>query len=110
MARQASFFDEHPRLIQRINSNINLLERELKKDDLDPKYKKMLEDQLKQLKASLKEFTEANDKLSKNDNARRIFNAYVQNALPDAVDAEIEEKIEQALDRGFEDYKKNIKK
>lgn len=110
LARQASFFDEHPRLIQRINSNINLLERELKKDDLDPKYKKMLEDQLKQLKVSLKEFTEANDKLSKNDNARRIFNAYVQNALPDAVDAEIEEKIEQALDRGFEDYKKNIKK
>ena len=108
--RKEAIFDEHPRFTQRINTSIHLLERELKKDDLDPKYKKMLEDQYKQLKDILKEYTTCMDKLSKNDNARRLYNAYINNNLPDAVDAEIEEKIEEALDKGFNDYKKNNKK
>lgn len=50
-----SAFDEHPAFIERSQDQIRLLENELKKSSLDPKMKKVIE-------AQIKDITEARDK------------------------------------------------
>ena len=110
IVRRANIFEIHPETVQRTLEEIKLLKRELEKDDVDPKLKDMMEKQLSQLEELLKKAVETSDKLSKNDNARRVFNAYINNELPDAVSEEIEERIEQALDSAFETAKKQVDK
>ena len=100
-----NFYDIHPQSIQRVNEELKLLKRELAKEDLDPKVKEILEEQISQLEEKLKEFTTTSKKLSKNDNAQRLFNAYINDEFPDAVSEEIEEKIEEALDKLLDEAK-----
>jgi hypothetical protein len=78
---------------------IKLLENELKKEDLDPKVKKVIQDQLNQLRDTIKLATTVKEEMSKREKAQTLYNQYMANECPDAVDKEIEDKIEDALDK-----------
>lgn len=104
-------YDCHPHLVQRINEEIKLLEREVSKDDIDPRFKIVMLDQLDQLRSLLDKITKTSKILSKDENAKNAYHDYVNKNCPTAVSDEIEDKIENALDKLFdEDKKKNTKK
>ena len=92
-------YDVHPQVIQRIMEEIKLLENELKKEDLDPKVKKVIQDQLNQLRDIIKLATTVKEEMNKREKTRTLYNQYMANECPDAVDKEIEDKIEEALDK-----------
>lgn len=100
---------EHPQLIQRINEEIKLLEREVSKEDIDPRFKLVIYNQINQLRDILDKLTTTSKKLSKDENAKNIYNDYVNKNCPDAVNDEIEDKIEEALDKLIEEDKKKNK-
>lgn len=91
-------FDCHPHEVQRAYEEIKLLEHELEKGDLDPKVRKVIEGQVREIKKLIKEYSETSEKFNEDDKAIRLYNAYVSKECPDAIDEEIEEKIEKALD------------
>lgn len=103
-------FDCHPNLVQRLNEEIKLLEREVAKDDIDPKCKLVIYNQLETLKNLLDKITKTSKLLSKDENAINAYNDYVNKNCPDAVSDEIEDKIEVALDKLLEEDKKKNKK
>ncbi|MBR6289261.1 MAG: hypothetical protein IKR19_08000 [Acholeplasmatales bacterium] len=92
-------YDVHPQVIQRIFEEIKLLENELKKEDLDPKVKKVIQDQLNQLREVIKIATTVKDEMNKREKTKTLYNQYIANECPDAVDKEIEDKIEESLDK-----------
>lgn len=92
-------YDVHPQVIQRIFEEIKLLENELKKEDLDPKMKAVIQEQLQQLRDIIKLATTVNEDMSNREKARTLYNQYMANECPDAIDKEIEDKIEEALDK-----------
>lgn len=98
LMRDINDYDCHPNMIQRIYEEIKLLENEIAKEDVDPRMKKVIQDQLNQLKEIIAENIKENEKFTKNQNAQRLYYAYVNDNCPDAVDQEIEEAIEKALD------------
>lgn len=91
-------FDVHPHVIQRIMEEIKLLENELAKEDLDPKMKKVIEAQLKQLNDILDDATKVTKEMSKSEKAIALYNQFIRRECPDSVEKEIEDKIEKALD------------
>jgi hypothetical protein len=91
-------YDVHPQVIQRIYEEIKLLENELKKEDLDPKLKEVIQSQLDQLKQILEDATTVSKEMSKSQEAQNVYNKFINKECPDAVEQEIEDKIEQALD------------
>lgn len=103
-------YDCHPHLVQRINEEIKLLEREVAKEDIDPKYKLVIYDQISQLKSLLDKITKTSKILSKDENAKNAYHDYVNKNCPTAVSDEIEDKIEEALDKLLEEDKKKNKK
>lgn len=103
-------YDCHPHLVQRINEEIKLLEREIAKEDIDPRYKIIINDQLDQLRALLEKITKTSKILSKDENAKNAYHDYVNKNCPTAVSDEIEDKIEEALDKLLEEDKKKNKK
>lgn len=103
-------YDCHPHLVQRINEEIKLLEREVAKNDIDPRFKVIMYDQLDQLRSLLAKITKTSKLLSKDENAKNAYHDYVNKNCPTAVSDEIEDKIEQSLDRLFEEDKKKTKK
>lgn len=98
LIRDINDYDCHPQVIQRINEEIKLLENEIAKEDVDPKMKKVIQDQLNQLRKVIADNIKASEEFSKNENAQRLYNAYVNDNCPDAVDEEIENAIEKAFD------------
>ena len=102
-------YDCHPNLVQRINEEIKLLEREVVKDDIDPKVKLVIYDQIDQLKSLLGKITKTSKMLSKDENAKNAYFDYVNKNCPTAVADDIEDKIEDALDKLFEEDKKSKK-
>lgn len=90
-------FDEHPQLIQRIMTEITLLKNELKNDNADPKLKKVIKDQITQLEEVLKMATVVTNEMSKSQEAQTIYNQFIKDTCPDALEKEIEDKIEKAL-------------
>ena len=92
----------HPELTQRINSEIDLLRKEYEKANLDPKIKKELMNQLKQLEDLVKDLTDAQTKMYHIDKAQALYNKKINDQLPSAVDQEIEDKIDEALDKALE--------
>ena len=102
-------YDCHPNLVQRINEEIKLLEREVEKEDIDPRYKMVMYQQLNSLKQLLSNITSTSGNMSKDVEAKNIYNDYVNNNNPVAVDDEIEDKIEKALDRLIDEDKKKSK-
>lgn len=103
-------YDCHPHLVQRINEEIKLLEREVAKNDIDPRFKIIMYDQLDQLRSLLAKITKTSKLLSKDENAKNAYHDYVNKNCPGAVSDEIEDKIEQSLDRLFDEDKKKSKK
>ena len=93
----ADKFDEHPHYIQRINEEIKVLEYELKKG-CDPKYAEVIKSQIAQLKTILKTATTIIKTFNEDEKAKALYNAYINNKEPNAVDEEIEDKINEALD------------
>jgi hypothetical protein len=90
-------YDVHPQSIQRALEEVKLLKNELKSKDLDPKLKKVIETQLNQLYDIIEQYSTTSKTLSETDNARRLYNAYINDECPDAVDKEVEDKIEKAF-------------
>lgn len=106
VTRDINNYDVHPQVIQRIFEEIKLLENELKKEDLDPKVKKMIQDQLNQLKQILEDATTVTKEMSKSQEAQTLYNQFIRNQCPDSVEKEIEDKIEKALDDALENKRK----
>jgi hypothetical protein len=84
-------FDCHPHNIQRINENIKLLKDELKQDEMDPKMKKVILDQISQLESIVKDISTRVNKDPNNISA--AYAAFVNEELPDATTYQIEEEI-----------------
>ena len=95
--RNVNDYDEHPYDIQRINEEIKVLEYELKRG-CDPKYEAMIKDQIQQLKDLTKTAITVTKDFDKDQKAQAMFNAYINNKEPDAVDQEIEDSINDALE------------
>jgi uncharacterized coiled-coil DUF342 family protein len=93
----ADKFDEHPHYIQRINEEIKVLEYELKKG-CDPKYEAMIKEQIAQLEKLINDATTIMKRFNQDQKAQALYNAYINQQEPDAVDAEIEDRINDALD------------
>ena len=90
-------WDEHPHHIQRINEEIKVLEFELKKG-CDPKYATMIKSQIAQLKQLIKDASTIMKEFNEDEKAKALYNAYINNQEPLAVDEEIEDEINNALD------------
>jgi hypothetical protein len=90
-------YDEHPHIIQRINAEINVLKYELNKG-CDPKYEAMIKYQIAQLEQLKITATTIVKDFNQNQKAKALYNAYINQQEPDAVDAEIEDRINDALD------------
>jgi len=99
-------YDVHPHNIQRANEEIALLKKELERTDIDPKLKKMMTEQINQIQNILKEETKVIQDGSKSAKAREAYYAYINGECPMAVDEEIEDKIEEALNKALEENKK----
>ena len=99
-------YDCHPHNIQRANEEIALLKREVERTDVDPKLKKMMNEQITQIQNILKEETKIIQDGSKSAKAREAYYAYINGECPMAVDEEIEDKIEDALNKALEGGKK----
>lgn len=99
-------YDCHPHTIQRINEEIKLLEYELEKSDVDPKLKKVLKEQLNQLKKLRDECTTVTKNMTEEEIERITYFANVNSLDPDALDKELEDKINKSFDELIEDNKK----
>ena len=103
-------YDVHPQTIQRITEELKLLRSEIEKDDVDPKLKEVMLEQVKQLEDILKDATATYEKIDKNTEARKLYNEYINDKYPDAVNDDIEEKIEECLDKYFDEAKEKCEK
>lgn len=91
-------YDEHPQLIQRINSSISALEFELNKHNLDPKLEKTIKSQINDLKKTKDRVMTIEKDATKAQQFRANYNAYVNKEFPDSINKQIEEKINKELD------------
>ena len=90
--------DPHPHLIQRINTMISALEFELQKKDVDPKMKKIIKQQIKDLEdiKSAFETIDADD-----DEVNKIIKTYavlVDEKFPEATTDKLEKEINKTID------------
>lgn len=108
--RDLNDYDCHPQLVQRIIEELKLLKREYEKQDVDPKLKAIIKQQIDELEKLLDEITKVSKDLSKDEDAQNAYNSYVREKLPDAVSDEIEAEIEQALDKLIDEDKRKHKK
>ena len=90
--------DEHPDIIQRCNTMIESLEFELKKKNLDPKMRKIIEKQLKEMQEMKAEYM----KISENDDDVEViiktYAAVVEEKMPDATTKQLEKEINKQID------------
>ena len=99
-------YDVHPANIQRANEEISLLKREVERTDVDPKLKKIMTKQIDQIQNLIKEEMKIVQDGSKSAKAKEAYYAYINGECPMAVDEEIEDKIEDALNKALEGGKK----
>lgn len=95
-------YDEHPQLIQRINSQIDALKFELKKDNLDPKLRKIIQKELDELMNIKKELTEICDDKKKSDLIKATYNAYIDKKLPEAISKKLDDELNKEFDKLIE--------
>ena len=105
--KESHLYDCHPHYIQRALEELKLLKRELEKNSLDPKAKVALLNNIAQLEAIIKEAIDATKSKDEHEKLQALYAAYIYNEMPDAVDKEIEDKIEQAFDAVLEKEDKN---
>lgn len=70
-------FDEHPDYIARCYDQIEMLEREASKSDLDPKMKKVIMQDIKACKTKIKYLIEQNQSLKNKDVVRNAYNRFL---------------------------------
>ena len=91
-------YDVHPNIVQRANTMIQSLEFELKKKDLDPEMRKIIQKQIKEMQDCKAAFM----KIEKDDNARaqveKAYAAVVDKKMPDATTAKLEDEINKQID------------
>ena len=92
-------FDEHPQLIQRINSSLSILEAEMKKKELDPKLKKIIQTQIDQIKKLKEEVTTAREDATKAERYRANYNKIVEEEDKYSITKEMEDKINNMIDK-----------
>lgn len=109
-AMKLNDYDCHPAHVQRLRETIMTLERELSKDDIDPRVKEAINSQLEELRDILKQIMDVDKQTTDKAKAQALYNAYVNDNCPTAVDGEIEDAIEDALDKLLEESKKKNKK
>lgn len=102
--------DCHPELIQRINSNIELLKKEYSKSDLDPDIKKEILMQIDDMQKLIDDLIDAQNKIYHIDKAQALYNQKINDQLPSAVDQELEDAIDDALDKALESGEKKYNK
>lgn len=91
-------YDVHPNEVQRAFEEIKLFKRELEKTDIDPKMKKIISGQIKEIESILDDCEKVAKNASKSDIARANYYAFVRGECPDAISEELEDKIEDAFD------------
>lgn len=105
-AKEFHLFDCHPHYIQRALEELKLLKRELEKDDLDPKVKKAILSNINALDEIIKKAIDSSKSKDEHEELQALYAAYIYDEMPDAVDKEIEDKIEQAFDAVLENQDK----
>lgn len=94
-------YDVHPHHIQRANEEIALLRRELNKTDVDPKLRKIMNEQINQIQKIIDAETKVINDGSKSAKAQELYYAYIKGECPMAIDEEIEDKIEETFDKAL---------
>ena len=100
--KEIHLFDCHPHYIQRALEELKLLKRELQKDNIDPKVKSAMLKEVNALEDIIKKAIDATKSKDEHEKLQALYAAYIYNEMPDAVDQEIEDKIEQAFDAVLE--------
>ena len=93
-----SRFDCHPAIIQRLNSEINLLQAEINKNDIDPKLQDSIEKQIEQMKKLRDNIMKVTNEMSKNEKLVAEYNKYVNDHEPNPLDDKVEEEIHKSFD------------
>ena len=93
--------DVHPHDLQRTNSLIHSLKSELSKEDLDPKFKTVIQDQINKLEEQVKELTTAANNDEEREHNRKMFYKAVNDNAPNALSEELENEIEDILDKAL---------
>lgn len=68
-----SAFDEHPIFIERCNDQIRILKKELQKNDLDPKMKKEILNNINEIERSMNKFTDTKEGIKDPLLAKKMF-------------------------------------
>lgn len=102
--------DCHPQLVQRAREELKLLEREVAKDDCDPKLKEIMIKQIDQLNKMIDDMCDSYNKLTKNEKMKAEYNEIINKEDPDAISEKLEKAIEEALDKLIDEDKKKNKK
>jgi hypothetical protein len=92
-------FDEHPQLMQRINSSLSALEFELKKKDIDPKLKKVIQSQIDDIKKLKEEVTKEREDGTKAERYRANYNKIVEEEDKYSITKEMEDKLNNLIDK-----------
>lgn len=95
--RRANDYDEHPNDIQRIREEIKVLQYELDRG-CDPKYAAMIKGQIAELENTIKDAITVMKEYDQDQRAQAMFNAYINNKEPDAIDEDLENEINDALE------------
>ena len=98
--------DEHPSLVARIEDQIYTLENELKKKNMSPAIRKLIEKDLEQLKQNKKDITEAGKHLANSSSVENWWNRYLLGKL----DKEEMQKVSDRLNKEMDAYIKKMKK
>lgn len=94
-------YEEHPDVLQRVNSSIKTLKREYEKEDIDPRVKNELLDQINKLESLVNDITDKNKQIYKIDKAHAIYLAYLNETVPYGIDEKVEEEIDKILDKAL---------
>lgn len=97
-------FDEHPFTIQRVNSILNSLEIEASKTT-NPKIKKSLEENIKEINKIKEEYLKINPTGSPTEKEKEIFNNIINKISPYGyISKNKDSKIDYKFDKTIEDY------
>lgn len=92
-------YDCHPHVMQRINSEITTLERELDKSDVDPKLKKVIKNQIDDLNKLKKEITTITSDKTRAERIAITYAAYIDNKMPAPLSKKFEKQLDSEIDK-----------
>lgn len=101
----ASIFDEHPQEIHRVKDQIRLLQREIEKEDLDPKMKKVIQSDMRECEKVADSLIDVSSNTKDPYIGKYIYNKMIK-------DIEVKSKVfgGKAAKHKFDEYDKAYKK